>query len=174
MAFCKLFACGEKVVFERRLSYPENCPSCGRKLSEFRTYLEDDPALIDLLEKKDNSLTIESNIEQDTILGYSNHDNRYVLRLFNGKEIPIPPEGCIVGRTEVGAEELAEFPSVSRQHIRIVLKRAGVFIEDVSRYGTLIDGQRMIKNTPVRVANGAKITLCNVETIFNTVEGAHE
>lgn len=170
MSFCKICACGEKVVFERRLGYPENCPACGRKLSEFRTFAEDDPMVAELMKEKDDSADA-SITESNSFPGEFNQEKQYVLKLFNGKEIKIPSEGCVIGRTETGAEELAEFPSVSRQHLRVVLKRVGVFIEDISRYGTLLDGQRLIKNTPVRVADGAKISLCNVDAEIVVKEG---
>ena len=92
---------------------------------------------------------------------------RYIFRLENGNEIDIPEEGCIIGRTEVGAEMLAEYGAVSRQHLRVTPRRnIGVIVEDISKYGTLVDGQRIIKNSPVRVANGTKITLCNVLWLY--------
>ena len=46
------------------------------------------------------------------------------------------------------------------------------WIEDISSYGTLVDGQRIVKNEPVRVANGSKITLCNVEAELLVKEAA--
>ena len=51
MAFCKVCACGEKIVFERRLGFPDNCPSCQRKLVDFLTYNEDDPRVAELLKE---------------------------------------------------------------------------------------------------------------------------
>ena len=96
------------------------------------------------------------------------------MRLSNGKEIEIPNEGGIVGRMEIGAEELAEFPSVSRQHLRVIPRRnVGVLVEDISTYGTLVDGQRIVKNSPVRVVDGSKVTLCDVDAVLvvKEVEG---
>ena len=166
MAFCKVCTCGEKIVFERRLGFPDNCPSCGRKLVDFLTYNEDDPRVEELMkrntEKGDTKLE-EKPVSAETAKG----KKIYILRLSNGKEINIPEEGCIVGRTETGAEELAEFPSVSRQHLRITPRRnVGVLIEDISTYGTLVDRQRVVKNSPVRVVDGSKVTLCDVETVL--------
>lgn len=172
MAFCKICTCGEKIVFERRLSFPDNCPTCGRKLVDFLTYNEDDPRVEELLNGNANQ-----NKKEESTPSVSNEceekASKYVLRLNSGKEISIPDEGGIIGRTELGAEELAEFPSVSRQHIRVTVRRnIGVLIEDISSYGTLIDGQRIVKNEPVRVANGSKITLCNVEAELVVKEAA--
>lgn len=175
MAFCKVCTCGEKIVFERRLSFPDNCPSCGRKLVDFLTYNEDDPRVEELM--RGNTA---SNDSKESAPDFPpQHDKGsvskgYYLKLNNGSEIAIPNEGGIIGRTELGAEELAEFPSVSRQHIRVTVRRnIGVLIEDISSYGTLVDGQRIVKNEPVRVANGSKITLCNVEAELLVKEAAN-
>ena len=170
MAFCKVCTCGEKIVFERRLSFPDNCPSCGRKLVDFLTYNEDDPRVEELM--RGNSVAETSENEGKSVSTESDsHKKKYILRLNNGKEIEIPDEGGIVGRTEIGAEELAEFPSVSRQHLRVTPRRnVGVLVEDISTYGTLVDGQRIVKNSPVRVADGSKVTLCDVDAILTVKE----
>ena len=176
MAFCKVCACGEKIVFERRLGFPDNCPSCQRKLVDFLTYNEDDPRVAELLkEYEKNNGSDESEDTEVLLVNKSNLESKsYALRLDNGVEIDIPEEGCIIGRTEVGAEALAEYGSVSRQHLRVTPRRnIGVIVEDISKYGTLVDGQRIIKNSPVRVANGTRITLCNVEMVL-TQKGSKE
>ncbi len=172
MAFCKVCTCGEKIVFERRLSFPDNCPSCGRKLVDFLTYNEDDPRVEELM--KNNADTKKSDKEEITVSVTAETPRRkYCLKLNNGKEIEIPEEGCIIGRTEVGAEELSEYPSVSRQHLRVTPRRnVGVLVEDISSYGTLVDGQRIVKNSPVRVASGSKVTLCDLEVVLMVKEGS--
>lgn len=172
MAFCKVCACGNKIVFERRLSFPDKCPSCGRRLVDYLTYSEDDPRVDELLKATHESAVDENNVEGNVAFS-ENHKKHYALRITNEIEIVIPEEGCIIGRTEQGAEELSEYPSISRQHLRITPKRnIGVLIEDISKYGTLVDGQRIEKNTPVRVAEGSKITLCNVDTLLVAKEAS--
>ena len=42
MAFCKICTCGKKVIFERRFSFPDQCPDCGRRLMDFQTYSEEE------------------------------------------------------------------------------------------------------------------------------------
>ena len=174
MAFCKVCTCGEKIVFERRLSFPDNCPSCGRKLVDFLTYNEDDPHVEELI--RGNTITETSGNESEEVsTEFSSNKKQYVLRLNNGKEIEIPDEGGVVGRTEIGAEELAEFPSVSRHHLRVMPKRnIGVLVEDISTYGTLVDGKRIVKNTMVRVADGSKVTLCDVDAMLSVKEVNNE
>ena len=174
MAFCKVCNCGEKIVFERRMSFPDNCPSCGRRIADFQTYGENDPIVAALMEanakKRDNDTQGQTD-SSESFCG----STKYVLKLTNGKEIEIPEEGCVVGRTETGAEELAEFSSVSRRHLRITPKRnVGVLIEDISTYGTLVDGNRIEKNSPVKVTAGSKVTLCNLETILAVKEESDE
>ena len=52
-------------------------------------------------------------------------------------------------------------------------RNIGVLVEDISKYGTLVDGQRIVKNEPVRVAVGSKITLCNAEAELLVKEAAN-
>lgn len=171
MAFCKICSCGEKIIFDKPLGFPNNCPSCGRRLVDFMTYNENDPRVDELVKgnaETENTDTVEQIVSDKMVY----KSKKYYLQLGNGKEIEIPEEGCIIGRTEVGAEELAEFPSVSRQHLRITPRRKiGVLVEDISSYGTLIDGKRIAKNSPVKVTNGAKITLCDIDTVLIIKEG---
>lgn len=167
MPFCKLCTCGKQIDFEQRMSYPDNCPSCGRRLIDFRTYDLNDPQVIEFLKNRSATTANQAPIAPQVTNPVVEKKSKYAIRLSNGKEIEIPEEGCIIGRTETGAEELAEFPSVSRQHLRVMPKRnIGVLIEDISTYGTLVDGQRISKNVPTRVTDGAKITLCNLETVL--------
>lgn len=163
MSFCKICSCGEKVVFERRLSFPDNCPSCGRRLVDFLTYNVDDPKVQELL----NRSSSEENAEEQGVPAhesYSPQTIKYALQFTSGAEIIIPDEGGIIGRTELGAELLADYPSVSRKHIRVIPRRnLGVIIEDISSYGTLVDGKRIGKNVPTRVTEKSTITLCDLE-----------
>lgn len=171
MAFCKVCTCGEKIVFERRLSFPDNCPSCGRKLVDFMIHNEDDPRIEELMKDHKDAEKAERE-EKPLSAGTDSNKKKYVLKLSNGREIEIPEEGCIIGRAELGAEKLAEFSSVSRQHLRVTPRRnVGVLVEDISSYGTLVDGQRIVKNSPVRVVAGSKITLSDLETELIVKEG---
>ena len=156
MAFCKICACGEKIVFEKIMSYPDYCPKCGRRTVDFDTYDENNPIVEELIKRNTASESIQEEPVQDPqpAVTVTSGKKSFSLKLSNGSEIAIPETGCIIGRTEVGAEELAEFPSVSRQHIRVTIRRnIGVLIEDISTYGTLVDGIRLEKNLPTRVAD---------------------
>ena len=156
MAYCKICACGRKIVFERPLSFPPNCPDCGRQLANCPTYPEGDPRIAEQMQKKPEPVAEESTAAAPAA--------QYALVLPDGTRIGIPDEGGVIGRTGIGAEELAAYPSVSRQHLKISRRRGFFIIEDISRYGTLVDGHRVPKDEMFRVDVGAKITLCNVET----------
>ena len=85
MAFCKVCTCGEKIVFERRLSFPDNCPSCGRKLVDFLTYNEDDPRVEELM--KGNAASDTSENEGKAISTESDSRKKhYVLRLERNRD----------------------------------------------------------------------------------------
>lgn len=171
MSFCKICSCGEKVVFERRLSFPDNCPSCGRRLVDFLTYNVDDPKVQELLNCAAETGSSEEE-EAPASDSYSPQTTKYALQFVSGAEIIIPDEGGIIGRTEIGAELLSDYPSVSRKHIRVIPRRnLGVIIEDMSSYGTLVDGKRIDKNVPTRVTEKSTITLCNLELNLIVKEG---
>lgn len=164
MAFCKICTCGKKVIFERRFSFPDQCPNCGRRLMDFQTYSEEDlPAETEV--NQSSETVVENEVINKKPFAEINEVNTsYVLRLEDGNEICIPDEGGIIGRTEIGAEILAPYNSVSRKHIKVIVKKnIGVMIEDLSSYGTLINGQRIERNSPTRVEPGVIITLCNVK-----------
>ena len=165
MAFCKVCSCGEKIVFVGRMSYPDACPSCGRRLVDFTTYLENAPEVEELIRKaKAGSDSDNPGSAPKPDESYIPTDRTYYLHLPNGRDIYIPQESCIVGRTEVGGEELAEYGRVSKKHIRITPRRnIGIMIEDISRNGTLVDGVRIEKNLPTLVQSGSTITLYDVE-----------
>ncbi len=57
MAFCKICDCGNKIVFERRSSYPDSCPMCGRGLLDYEIYDENDPIVKSLLHDKTSVLS---------------------------------------------------------------------------------------------------------------------
>lgn len=173
MAFCKVCICGNKIVFQNRMGYPDFCPECGRKCSEYETMDENDP-LVEYQINMYRSINEEKNEAPAETFGNESSISveqlrptqsvKYALRLENGSIIDIPEEGGIIGRTEIGGEQLAEYGSVSRKHLKILIKRTAVLVEDLSTYGTLVNGNRIEKNMPTRVESNSKITLCNVET----------
>lgn len=92
----------------------------------------------------------------------------YYLVAADGRfRIEIPADGGIVGRTGLGAEQLAYNNAVSKQHLKVMInKRLGVFIEDISSFGTRVNGEELIKGNRVLVKVGDHITLYNEELIL--------
>lgn len=165
MSYYKICVCGEKTVFENPMGYPERCSSCHRSLEEPPTYREEEKVLMN-----------ETPAPQQPISrlapAASGVNATYAFQLPSGAVIPIPEGGGIIGRTELGAELLADYPSVSRQHIRVFLHETlGILVKDISSYGTIVDGIRIDKNTPTHVAENATITLCNLELKIISTKG---
>ena len=149
MAFCKICTCGKKVIFERRFSFPDQCPDCGRRLMDFQTYSEEDLPAEKEVNRSTETVVEKEVIKKKSFVETDKVNTSYALHLEDGNEISIPDEGGIIGRTEIGAEILAPYNSVSRKHIKVIIrKNIGVMIEDLSSYGTLINGQRIERNSP--------------------------
>ncbi len=165
MAFYKICDCGKKIVFEESLKYPEICTSCGRNTTGYITYSENE--VINLnnssthYENKTNTNNKVNNIYN------SNNNSAYKLVLKSKNEheveIEIPSEGAVLGRSSLGSNYLLNFPSVSREHCRIIPKEGiGAIVEDLSSYGTFINGNKLTKYTPVCAKVNSEIMLYNV------------
>ena len=166
MAFCKVCPCGEKVVFEKIFLAPDECPFCGRRLLSLPAFKEDSEEVERNLKKYNSS---DEDIDNDDNKDFEDSqtdrtDSIFYLISNDGERIDILPEGGIIGRTEIGAEILAKYPSVSKQHIRVyyTFKKA-LLVEDISSYGTFLDGRKMEKNISEHVNPGVVIRLCNVD-----------
>lgn len=135
----------------------------------FDIYQEDDPRVAELLDwgrRSQDRTSSESGdwTEKSTLAtGTAARRGRYTLLAEDGGRIDIPEEGGVVGRTGLGAEYLASFFSVSRQHLQVMPCSGGVLLKDISSYGTFVDGRALNKGEPVRAVSGARITLCNVD-----------
>ena len=166
MAFCKVCPCGEKVVFEKIFLAPDECPFCGRRLISLPAFKEDSEEVERNLKKYNPT---DNDIEDNQRKDYENvdtNDSDSILYLVSndGERIDIPSEGGIIGRTEIGAEILAKYPSVSKQHIRVYYTfKKSLLVEDISSYGTFLDGRKMEKNISEHVNPGVVIRLCNVD-----------
>ena len=97
----------------------------------------------------------------------------YRLRsIKKGYVIELPDEDCIVGRIEVGGEQLADNNAVSRKHIKVQInkRQKGIFVTDISQYGTKINGNPIIKNTKTILLVGQRITLYNEDLVLEQGE----
>ncbi len=97
----------------------------------------------------------------------------YVLVSGDGSyRIPVPEQGGVIGRTAIGAHELAHNGRVSRQHMRVVpAKRArGLLIEDMSSNGTFLDGRRLSPGHREFAVVGSEIRLSREVLILREEE----
>lgn len=173
MSFCKICDCGQIVTAEKKSAFPPDCPSCGRMLWMYPVYRDDDPIVLQKkseqpaapdLELSGNSLDSLFSGGWEETQDYAEKD--YCLILGDGSVLRIPPEGGIIGRMGIGAEILENYPSVSREHLQVTpVSGRGLLVEDLSTYGTLVNGTVLEKTESVWVSPGATITLCNVETV---------
>lgn len=157
---------------------PMKCPECGRDMRNYITLRIDNPRVEKLVEKyrKRNKVSVneqeyygkdeaddaqkDSSDKKGKVVNV--HSGKYrLLNEVKGYSITIPDEGGVIGRTAIGAEELADNQRISRAHAKIVpAKRAeGIMIEDTSANGTFINGKRIEKNKAVFAVIGTKITM---------------
>ena len=97
----------------------------------------------------------------------------YRLRSMNSdRMITLPQEECIVGRTGVGCDELAHNNGVSREHLRVTpgKRQRGITITDLSRYGTKVNGNPIIKGQPQFIGAGTRVALFNEEFILEAID----
>ena len=142
------------------------------------TYQEGDPQIPVLLAQFANADGNPKNdsVEDEEALKGTENTNIYVrayvlVSLIGGYEIVIPPEGGIVGRSGIGATHLMDNEAVSREHLRITpRKNAGVIIQDISTYGTKLNGKPIVPNTPMRAEVNSIITLYNEEFVLQEKE----
>ncbi len=161
MSFYKLCICGKKNVFESRREAPRKCSNCQRDLLEVSTMDEN---------KDEVGASGEENEEAEEGGGRQPLPSSDVTYLFsledtNGKySIDIPPCGGILGREALGAEYFSNNMAVSRKHIRVTYRdHMGVMVEDISKFGTYVNGELLMKGSPIHVFNNDIIRLYNVE-----------
>ena len=70
--------------------------------------------------------------------------------------VPLLREEITIGRREGNTIRLTE-RNVSRRHARLVKKKAKVYLEDLSRYGTRINGQRVKDTTALEAGDVIQI-----------------
>ena len=178
MAFCKVCPCGYTITFEIRSSFPDQCPNCNRRTRDYITFPEGDPqikVLLDQISAANNMQSDEpidnSDVLTDTEKSKSKIKAYVLTAISGGYEIVIPPEGGIIGRDGIGAKQLAENEAVSRKHLRVTpRKNTGVIIQDISLFGTKLDGMPILPETPKLAEVNSRITLYNEEFILQEKE----
>ena len=158
MAYYKLCDCGIKVTFERRPDAPRKC-ECGRHLFEKPILDEADlpSEELDVAEDADP----EPQTQTEDVYTYS-------LDAVDGSyTIAIPPEGGIVGRQHLGREHFVNNSAISRAHLEVAPRgKLGVSVTDVSRYGTTVGSEQLIKDITKLIRPGTIVKLYETELLL--------
>lgn len=165
---------------------PLTCPNCGRDTRRYVSMRQDDPRVQRMVEnyrkrfvqnppdaagdpvQKQASIPVQEQAGEqpgihDTVSSQAESKRTgYVLVSEDGSyRIRIPEQGGVIGRTGIGAHELAHNGRVSRQHLKVIpAKRAkGLLIEDISSNGTCLDGRRILAGQREFAVIGSEIRL---------------
>lgn len=159
MAFYKLCDCGVKNVFAHRGMAPRKCSDCGRSLLEVSVVDED-------LIEEDEEIIEQPSEDLDVDRFY------YSLEAVDGSgSIIIPSSGGVIGRNSLGADILEHKKAVSREHIKVTYRgRIGLLIEDISKFGTFVNDEQMVKGSNKFAREGDTIKLCNFELVVRRHE----
>jgi hypothetical protein len=148
VAYYKKCTCGHRSEFESRGMAPRKCGECTRSLLGLSVIeaSSDDEA---------EETELEEEVTEQCPFSLVSMDEEY--------SIGIPAEGCIIGREAVGAKHLLKYNAISREHIKVALRgHSALTIEDVSRFGSFMNDEPLIKGVSVRVMDGDIIKLYNV------------
>ncbi len=136
--------CGNIIYYEVPGLFPPECDKCTRELDCFPE--EECPDNI-----KINDPLPETHTPSICILLESgNHTIRLTTK-------------TVIGRNSAGREYLVAFPDVSKEHFEISPSSSGVcaIINDISKFGTYIDGEKLTKNVPRKIIDGTVIKLAS-------------
>ena len=162
---------------------PLTCPNCGRDTRRYISMRQDDPRVKRMMETYRKQFrqnppdatedpvrepagvrAVEQTDEQigTTAVEAAPKRTGYVLVSEDGSyRIRIPEQGGVIGRTGIGAHELAHNGRVSRQHLKVTPSRRakGLLIEDISSNGTCLDGRQILPGQVEFAVIGSEIRL---------------
>lgn len=162
---------------------PLTCPNCGRDTRRYISMRQDDPRVKRMVETYRKQFrqnppdatedparepagvrAVEQTDEQigTTAVEAAPKRTGYVLVSEDGSyRIRIPEQGGVIGRTGIGAHELAHNGRVSRQHLKVTPSRRakGLLIEDISSNGTCLDGRQILPGQVEFAVIGSEIRL---------------
>lgn len=179
MAYCKRCQCGHVLIYENMGGAPLRCPKCSRFIAALKEeiYREPDPAEPEVPEISEPEVEIPQPVEQEpqipeeeqtpeeTTPTPSPNTNGFLITLESPDgEVVIPvTEEIDVGRNAAGKEYLGMFADVTRQHFTIAPRSNGITatLTDHGRWGTYVNGIRMLKETSIVVSNYSEIRLAS-------------
>lgn len=161
MAYCKHCQCGHTLVYENMGGSPLRCPKCNRFIAALKEeiYQEQEP------EEKAEEIPQGEQPPEKPEFTPPAPASRFLITLESPDgELVIPVTQEIkVGRNAAGKEFLGQFGDVTREHFSIAPRSNGITatLTDHSRWGTYINGVRMIKESSVVVSNYSEIRLAS-------------
>lgn len=147
--YCKKCICGHINTYELQGASPLECDNCGRMLLEVTEEL------------------YVPGLNEETEIKKTN-----MFLCFKDISIPIA-EKTLIGRNQVGKEWLVNYPDVSREHFYIEPRSSGIgaTIEDVSSFGTYLNGHKIRKNTSQFITSGTEIRLASRAELKFIIKG---
>ena len=117
---------------------------------------------------------LNADLETGWCLEGSDGDDNRVRLLIGDTELGRATLGLTLGRHGALCDLVVEDPTVSRRHLRIGRGSEGLFAEDTnSLNGTLLDGARLRPFEPVKLYEGAQLTLgATILTLSRVAESA--
>ena len=155
MAYCKHCQCGHTLVYETMGGSPLRCPKCNRFIA----------ALKEEIYQEQPETPREEQPPEKPESAPAAPASRFLITLESPDgELVIPvTQEITVGRNATGKEFLGQFGDVTREHFSIAPRSNGISatLTDHSRWGTYINGVRMIKESSVVVSNYSEIRLAS-------------
>lgn len=165
--------CYEKIINNISEALKE-CPGCGG--SAIGWYKPEVIEESEEAEYKENVNEIIAATESDEIswdniiedLGISELQNygivklKYISGVINIDfiiEADVNNKSCIFGRSGIGAEYFCKDERVSNEHFKLIGNNEKIYIVDISRNGTTLNGVRLEKNKEHEINNGDIIKL---------------
>lgn len=169
MAFCKRCQCSHVLIYEERGGAPLRCPKCSRFLAFINeeVYKEPEPIPEPGPEPTPEPESVPEPVKKSFLITLESPDGELV--------IPVR-EKMDVGRNSAGKEYLGQFPDVTRAHFTIAPRANGISatLTDHGRWGTYINGTRMIKESSVVVSNYSEIRLASRAILLVRVKEVEE
>jgi hypothetical protein len=160
MAYCKHCQCGHTLVYENMGGSPLRCPKCNRFIAALKEEIYQEQS-----EEQAAETPQEEQPPETPASAPAAPASRFLITLESPDgELVIPvTQEITVGRNATGKEFLGQFGDVTREHFSIAPRSNGITatLTDHSRWGTYINGVRMIKESSVVVSNYSEIRLAS-------------
>ena len=194
MARCKRCDCGHLMIFDEMGGAPLLCPKCRRRTMAFKEepYVESAPEPEITPEPTPAPEPVPAPVPTpeptpgpepeptpEPVPEPAPVERKSFLMTLESPdgELVLPiREKLVVGRNAAGKEYLGRFPDVTREHLTIAPRANGITatLTDNGRWGTYVNGTRMIKGSSVVVSNYSEIRLASKAILLVRVKEVEE